>query len=136
MKANKMLKDFINDLNNALKISGEQYTADYDSEKFRAVDREANDGFDTKITVIEDEYIDYNGTYFYTYDFGLQSVDIDRIDEYDFNEDDVVRVIKNYAEKISSLIAEQKKEIDRRLVNLDLLINKISRNRYTDISSK
>ncbi len=131
MRANEILKDFINDLNNALKISGEQYTADYDSEKFRVVDREVNDGFDTKITVIEDEYIDYNGTYFYTYDFGLQSVDIDRIDEYDFNEDDVVKVIKDYTEKISSLIAEQKKEIDRRLVNLDLLINKINRNRYT-----
>lgn len=136
MRANEMLKDFINDLNNALKIDEERYTSGYDSETFRVVDREANDGFDTKITVIEDEYVDYNGTYFYTYNFGLQSVDLDRLDEYDFNEDDVVRVIKNYTEKISILIAEQKKEIDMRLVNLDLLINKINRNRYTDISSK
>ncbi len=131
MKANEMLKDFINDLNNALKINEDQYVSDYDSETFRVVDRELNDGFDTKIAVIEDEFVDNSGTYFYTYNFGLQSVDVDKIDEYDFNEDDVVRVIKDYTEKISSLIAEQKKEIDRRLVNLDLLINKISRNRYT-----
>lgn len=134
MKANEILKDFINDLNNALKINEDQYVSDYDSETFRAVDRELNDGFDTKIAVIEDEYVDYNGTYFYTYSFGIKSVDLDRLDEYDFNEVDVVRVIKNYAEKVSVFIAEQKKEIDRRLVNLDLLINKISRNRYTDIS--
>jgi BMFP domain-containing protein YqiC len=113
--ANSLLYDFINQLNDAFELEESEFNEDFDSQEFMAVDREINDRFKTKITVLEDEFIDYNDKPLYSYIFGLQSIGLDEIDGYNFDRDEVIAVIKNYSEKIKSFAKSQKEELEKRL---------------------
>lgn len=130
MITSEMLYNFINELNNSLIVGESEYTEDFNSEEFRAVDREINDGFETKITVLEDEFIDYDDKPLYSYSFGLDGISLDEIEGYDFDAGLVSKAIKNYAEKIRSFAESQKRETELRLDGLNTFLGRIDKNRY------
>lgn len=130
-EVNGLLFDFINCLNN-IELEESEFTKDFDSQEFRAVEREINDGFQTKITVLEDEFIDYNDKSLYSHSFGLQGISLDEIDGYDFDRDEVIAVIKSYSEKIRNFAESQKKEVEKRLDDLTTFLCKIDKGRFTE----
>jgi hypothetical protein len=129
---NQLLVNFIESLNNAVKVGeNEYYNEDFDSDEFRAVDMTINDGVMAKITVLEDDYFD-EGKSYYSYRFGLTPDDILLgIEDYDFDRDEVIAVIKNYSKKIKKFAENQKKELEKQLNDLTVFLIDINEGRFT-----
>lgn len=130
MQINEMLYDFINDLNNSVKVGEDEYTESFDSKEFSAVDSETGETMKTKITVMENEFTDWNDTDKYSYNFGLANIYLDEIDGYDFNADETSAAIKSYVDKIRGFIENQKKDLEKRLNDLNCFMGRIDKNRY------
>ena len=122
MEINETLYDFINDLNNFVKIGEYEYNEDFESESFTAVNDETGKTIKTKITVFEDELYDTDDIVKYSYCFELANIDLDEIDGYSFDDGEVKTVIKNYAEKIRRFIENQKKELEKQLDGLNVFL--------------
>ena len=128
MLINETLYDFINDLNNSVKIGEDEYNEDFDSEEFTAVKDDTEESIKTKITVFEDELYDADDIVKYAYIFELEGVDLDEINGYSFDENEVETVIKNYSEKIRPFIKNQKKELEKQLDDLTIILGRINKN--------
>ena len=127
MSINETLYDFINGLNESVEIGEDEYTEDFDSEGFIAVDSETGETVKTKITVLEDEFTDWNDVDKYSYDFGLANIDLEKIDGYKFDDDEVLSVIRNYIIQIRYFVDNQKKEIEGRLNDLNGFLGRINK---------
>jgi hypothetical protein len=128
MNINETLYDFINDLNNSVKIGEDEYTEDFDSELFTIVYDKTGITIKTKITVFEDELYDADDIVKYAYIFKLKDVDLDDIDDFILDEFEVKTVIKNYSEKIRPFIKNQKKKLEEQLDDLNVFLGRIDKN--------
>ena len=126
MSAGDMLYDFINGLNEAVKIGEDEYTNDFDSEELIGVNAKTGETALTKITVLESEYAD-DYVNRYSYSFGLADIDLDEIDGYDFDIDKTAVAIKSYTDKMRPFIESQRKELEQRLEDLNIFIGKIDK---------
>ena len=129
MSLNGMLYDFIDNLNKAVKIGKNEYSANFESEEFTATDKETGEVIKTKITVFEDDFYDADDIVGYTYILCLKNIDVEEIDAYEFDDDEVRVVIENYAEKIRWFIENQKKEVEKQLDDLNNFLGRIDKNR-------
>ncbi len=125
MNLNGMLYDFIDNLNKAVKIGEDEYSANFESEEFTAVEKETGETVKTRIMVFENEFDDADDRTRYSYWFGLKNIDIEEIDAYEFSEPESAAVIKNYARKIRYFIDNQKREMEKRLYDLFQFMLKI-----------
>ena len=131
MSLNGMLYDFIDNLNKAVKIGKNEYSANFESEEFTATDKETGEVIKTKITVFEDDFYDADDIVGYTYILCLKNIDVEEIDAYEFDDDKVKVVIENYAEKIRWFIENQKKYAGGWLDNLCLLTGRLDKKIFT-----
>ena len=130
MSLNGMLYDFIDNLNKAVNFSADEFTDDFDSEEFTAIEKETEKTVKIKIAVVEDDYEDVDGFDRFTYKVGLRSmdaegIDVEEMDAYEFNDAEITTVIKNYAGKIRYFMDNQKIETEKRLYDLFQFMLKI-----------
>ena len=127
MQINEILYDFINDLNKSVNVGENEYTEDFDSKEFTAVDSETGETIKTKITVLEGDFADWDDTTAkYSYSFGLDAnISLGEIDGYDFNADETLFAIKSYTDEIRGFIENQKKELEERLNDLNCFMGRI-----------
>ena len=109
------LYDYVNDLNNFIKIGEDGYyvfTRDFDSETFTATDKKTEKDIKTRITLFVEEVCETDDI---KYTFGLEGIDIEVISNYTFDKNEVQTVIDDYSEKIRLFVESQKKELNEQL---------------------
>ncbi|RZV40230.1 MAG: hypothetical protein EVJ48_01690 [Candidatus Acidulodesulfobacterium acidiphilum] len=133
MTTNEILYDFIEDLNKSVKIGENEFTEEFESKEFTAKDGETGETIKTKVTVLEDEFIDYDDKPLYSYSFGLAGICLDEIDGYNFNDAEAADAIKDYMNKIRGYIESQKRETERRADDLNVFLGRLDKNKYGTI---